>query len=650
MAWHDGLLSEQKDAAEFIGGHSRLLAGPGTGKTLTLTRHVCFLIEDKNIDSEKILVLTFTRAAAHELRQRIESEIGADLMPRISTLHAFALRQLLKNSNLLKALPQPLRIADDWEERNIILEDLRSLVELHGIKETSELLNQLSSDWQTLDAEEDDWNKKFSNPAFIGAWQEHRQIFGYTLRSELIYQLKRSLAQYGDFILEGPPDYLLVDEYQDLNRCDLAVIAAIKEKGTEVFVAGDDDQSIYGFRKAHPEGIRRFDRDYEGAESLSLSICKRCDPNILELGLFIAKLDPRRLEKELKAEEGRDEGKVAILRFPDQDDEVAGVASLCQYLIEIEGLLPHEILILLRSDYRNVFSSLIVEKFDECGVPITSGDDPSGPLDSNDGRYALALMRLSIRPDDDLAWRTVLMLGNFHVGGVTIQRIYDYSRSNSLRFSEAVRTISRDPSTLDGGIGNRVKNAVLEIQSQLESINSLVNGDETAEGTIDSDALSEIVRTIIPDSDMEQEIIQSLQTLTETLNASSVKEIVNGLEASSVGIEQEIEKDKVNILTMHKAKGLTAKATIIMAAEDEYLPGKAEGNSIDDERRLLYVSLTRAKHFLYVTYCDNRTNRQRHSGRTSGQTRRTLTQFLRDAPVDPILGADYIIQLDSTTS
>ena len=106
---------------------------------------------------------------------------------------------------------------------------------------------------------------------------------GLGLRSELVYQLKKALEQRGDFELESPIDHLLVDEYQDLNRCDLAIVNRISSRGAELFIAGDDDQSIYGFRKADPAGIRRFPTDYSGATDLELQVCMRCDSDILNL-------------------------------------------------------------------------------------------------------------------------------------------------------------------------------------------------------------------------------------------------------------------------------------------------------------------------------------------------------------------------------
>ena len=134
-----------------------------------------------------------------------------------------------------------------------------------------------------MTADEDNWDQRFTNPGFLGAWREHRDMYGYVLRAELVYQLKRALEQYDDFVLDGPPSYALIDEYQDLNRCDLTVVNAIQGRGAEIYVAGDDDQSIYGFRRADPEGIRRFSDDYPDAQDLCLEVCKRCDQEILDL-------------------------------------------------------------------------------------------------------------------------------------------------------------------------------------------------------------------------------------------------------------------------------------------------------------------------------------------------------------------------------
>ena len=145
-----------------------------------------YLIEEKGVNPDRILALTFTRAAASELRRRVAVSLGEDSIPRISTLHSFALRQLIRNSKKIISLPHPLRIADDWEERKIILEEIKQLLELKKVQQARELFYQLASDWESLTPEAN----FTASPKFIAAWRKHRKIYGYTLRSELIYQVK----------------------------------------------------------------------------------------------------------------------------------------------------------------------------------------------------------------------------------------------------------------------------------------------------------------------------------------------------------------------------------------------------------------------------------------------------------------------------
>jgi len=650
MSWDDDLLPEQRTAAAHAGNHARLLAGPGTGKTLTLTRHVCFLVAELNTPPKSVLAITFTRAAARELRQRVDNELGEGQGARVSTLHSFALRQLLNNATRIADLPQPLRIADDWEERHIILEDLKALLQLRRISDARDLLSQLSADWQSLTADEADWQRRFPNARFLGVWREHRQIYGYTLRSELVYQLKKALEQRGDFELEGPIRYLLVDEYQDLNRCDLAVVHEIASRDVELFIAGDDDQSIYGFRKAHPEGIRRFPRDYTGAEDLSLEICKRCDYDILDIALFVAQQDPRRVEKNIRPEPGRGQGEVAILRFNDQDAEAIGIARLCAHLVRFHSLEPDDILILLRSDHNGVFSRPIRERLEGVDIPVTAATDAMNPLDQPDGRAILALMRLAANQEDSLAWRTLLQAWCRGIGPGAIGAIYELALSRGRTFAQAVLAAHTDPNVLPTNYQGRLTQAIQRVLDQLGEL--FPEGGQHEYET--SDELLDVVRTaaelVINDGEKRESMLVEFERAAETFEARSIAELVRATEVASEDIEQELEEGKVNILTMHRAKGLTAEAVIVAACEDQYIPGRAQGDAVDDERRLLYVSLTRAKHHLFVTYCDGRTGPQRHTGRDSGRVPRSLTRFLLDSPNAPREGMAFIDRLAQENS
>lgn len=647
MRWDEGLLDDQREAASHVGCHARLLAGPGTGKTLTLTRRVAYLVTEKGIPPNQILAVTFTRAAAFELRNRIADILGAQQteLPRVATLHAFALRQLLRNSRHIDWIPRPLRIADDWEERYIIMEDLKAIL-AYDLETIRERFNLLSADWQTLNADEENWEERFAGPRFLGAWRQHREVFGYTLRSELVYQLKRALEQTEEFSLESNYLHLLIDEYQDLNRCDLAVIFAIRDKGVEVFAAGDDDQSIYGFRYAHPEGIRRFDREYIPSSLLDLRTCVRCDRRIVDLSLFVANLDPKRLEKPLEPNENAEEGEVYILRFRDQTFEARGVATICRYLLEKESYSPGDILILMRSDRDGAFSSVLREALEAQNVPVAIRVGGT-PMDTPEGRIYLAGLHLLADNNDSLALRTLLMLRGNRIGVESYSALYDLACNSGETFSRTARRVMIEPELIPR-LGGRVASEVREIQNTLNGYRDrfeTLTDSSKPEDLLSS--LQDLAEDVIQDADNRTEVLRFLESIVVETNSTNHLELLRVLSLSLEDKEQELVSDRVNIMTMHKAKGLTANVVILIAAEDEYIPGNEIGENEDDQRRLLYVSLSRARHFLAVTYCERRTGRQKYTGRTSGQLRRTLTRFLRDAPIAPSDGASFIRQLEA---
>jgi len=539
MAWDDGLLTKQKEAARHAGCHARVLAGPGTGKTLTLTRHACYLVEEQSVPADKILAITFTRAAARELCQRLENELGEGNCPRVSTLHSFALRQLLRNSARISNLPQPLRIADDWEERNIVLEDLKTLLNLGRIDDARDLLNELSADWQSLTADETDWERRFPNPSFLGSWREHRQIYGYTLRAELVYQLKKALEQRGDFELEDDFRHLLVDEYQDLNRCDLAVVQQIASRGVELFIAGDDDQSIYGFRKAHPQGIRRFLKDYPGAQNLPLEVCKRCDRGILDLGLFVARQDPRRIKKAITPEPERGDGELEIVRFPNQSLEASGIAIICYHLVHYHGLHPDDILILLRSDRLGVFSTPIRERLEKAEIPAASATDAVSSLDKTAGRAFLAFMRLLDNREDSLAWRTLFRVWCYGIGPGAVGAIYDVARGRGMTFAQAVLAAHNDTSILPSKHQSRISTAVTSV---LDQLGGLFPSDAQEEYE-SCDELMNVVRSaaesLIEDEEERESVLLEFERTVETVEATSINDLVKAIEVTSEDIEQE---------------------------------------------------------------------------------------------------------------
>ncbi len=621
---HGDATSDQIEAIDHIGSHARLLAGPGTGKTKTLTRRVLSLILQHNADPDSILLLTFTRLAAAQLKDEIKKVLEplGKTIPQVSTLHSFALRQILYNSSRIDTLPRPIRIADDWEERYIIQEDLKKVLNLKEIGDVQKLINQLSTDWETLRIDEIGWEQQFPNPAFLGAWRSHKDQYGETLRAELVYQLKKQLNQSRDFQLDKEYKHILIDEYQDLNACDLAIVNELAKRGAELFVAGDDDQSIYGFRFATPAGIRNFEQIYQNSKKLALEICFRCDKNILHSAEFVASLDPARLPKPTRPKDEAEDGEVLIIGFKDQSHEAEIIAKKIKSLIDAD-IKPDQITILLRNDRNSLLSKPIIEALKKYSVDVSLTTDSE--LENNkEYRTVLSIIRLLVDQNDCLAWRTLLQINKTNgLGDECIKSIWNYAQSKGIRFSVALQKIAESPSELQK-FGQKIAKFVSEINVAIVELKAIESPTEAINATVDK---------FMGEGEIKEQVKKYFVGILENQEKPDLENLIKIVSTSSEYIEQETKENAVNILTMHQAKGLSFDVCFIVGAEDEYIPGRNTGDKEGDERRLLYVSMTRARHKLFISYCNKRTGQQRHSGSNSGTEKRTLTRFLRDSKI-----------------
>lgn len=638
MTWDTILTEEQKFVTSYTGSHARLLAGPGTGKTRCLAQRIVYLIQEKGVKAEDILALTFTRKAATELRRRTAKSLGeGEPLPNIATLHSYALSVLLKAKNG-NNLPRPLRIADDFEENKIIKEDLKRVLGQQKIREISKKFDDMSSDWSKLGGIDEE---RITDPKFLSAWRQHRDIFSYVLRSELVYQL--NLAFEEGQITPERFSYIMVDEYQDLNACDLSVIKHLSKQGGELYVSGDDDQSIYGFRNADPKGIRFFHQEFDGCKYLVLHECMRSSREILNLANHVADLDLNRIKKNLSSSIISPPEGVKILRFADNDKEAEGVAQICHHLLEKTDLQPKDILILFRSNRYKRFSKPIIDCIKNKGIPIS--DDPdimdifNCPADlpvseQKEGRIYLSYLKLFQSPIDNLAWRTLFELESNNIGEVTLNSVYDYCQKNDVTFTDTIINISEkglEVTKNDSSIALAYKN-INKILVELANLAILPI----------EDFITQSLRLIVEHENIRDRIFYVLDSVSNFRDNKTLDTLLRNLAIRDERIEQDSQEDQIRIMTMHQAKGLDALAVIVVAAEQEYLPGYDKGEMRDDARRLLYVSLTRAKYYLFVTHCKVRKGSQGWTGESLGSNTRHLTPFLSGGPIRSEDGAAFI--------
>jgi DNA helicase-2/ATP-dependent DNA helicase PcrA len=623
-----GSLPEQVIAAAHRGRNARLLAGPGTGKTRTIVELITSLISNGDALPNEILCLTFTRAAAAGLRSKVRRALGPGVEPEIYTLHGFALRQLMtRHANVGAGTARP-RIADDWEERHIVLEDLKKLLAAARIEDVRDRLKDLAAAWETRP--EDDPMTTHPDAEFVGALAQHKRQYGYILRSELVFLLKQTLDQDPDFLSTATYKWVIVDEYQDLNRCDIAVIDRIAAGRAHLFVAGDDDQSIYEhLRHAHPNGIREFDTTH-AASDLRLATCVRCDRRIIDVATSVIRQEVGRTPKALDPHVTAGPGIVESLFFDNGAEEARGIAALTEKLLRA-GVAPHEVMVLLRSDHNGAFSTPIDDAMRALGVAAIVRTEEKSTLNMRDGRVLLAYLRLVFDWRDHLAWRTALTEGRMGVGAKAIEELHALSAArNELPLADVLDLVRADPAVVPSR-GNAIAAAVEAVRTLVDELRAEIAGAADVE-----DQISLAVAKFPPSTAMTL-VEGELQALRLAFAATDLADLLAQI-ALRREEEEAVIQNTVNIMSMHKAKGLDACVVIIAAAEEELLPGP---NNRGEERRLLYVSLTRARHALFVFHAKRRYGQQARSGiGDPGNHQRTL--YLNTAGLPARRGSAFI--------
>ena len=413
--------------------HARVLAGPGTGKSATIVK----LLNDimGRPEPPRVKLLTFTRAATAELAHKV-SEHPSVAAERPSTIHSFALSILLRNPDA-SSLPRPIRIADDWERKNIVNKTLGRRIGVQT-RRIDNLFRELAANWEALNPAQSNRILPQDRARFMGGWTEHRAIFGYTMLSEIPYGVREALLAHDD--LDGIDfDLLMVDEYQDLNACDLEVLRLLAERGCWIIAVGDDDQSIYSFRRAAPEGIRRFPIDYTECAQYPLSVTHRCGSRIIAWAAHIIEGDVSRDPDRPRLTPAPDSpsGEVCLLAFGNARAEATGVAQLVYNLIHREGIAAEEILILLRGDYQGSWSAPIKEALAARAIAYADPESVTEILDRRANRRALALLRILLDREDSLAWATLFELQE-GIGNSFMDAIYDLARTQHATFGQTV--------------------------------------------------------------------------------------------------------------------------------------------------------------------------------------------------------------------
>src|SRR5271166_1935646 len=602
--------------------HARVLAGPGTGKSATVVALVDQLLAGN--PAPHIKLITFTRAATAELAKKV-SDHPAAAAERPSTMHSFSISVLLRNAGT-GHFPQPLRIADTWENDEIVKPTLARRINVRVTK-LDDLIREMASNWEFLEQRELSTVDPAERARFLAAWHEHRDVYGYALRQALHDHAQLDGVEY---------DMLIVDEYQDLNACDLEVLRLIADRGCAIIAAGDDDQSIYSFRYAAPAGIRRFCEDYPGSATYPLSVTQRCGSGIIEWASYVIAGDLVRPADRpaLHSAEGSPPGEVALLAFPSDVSEADAVGEIIHQLIHRDHVPADEILVLLRGDHNGTFSRPIKQALDRREIAYSDLDAVIRMLGEEANRRMLATLRLLINSRDSLAWATLLYLAP-GIGQSCSAYVYERARERRIQFGEALWEAYEagfpDAPRTSARVATLLRNVTAWLEPHRPPEETPEHGwgqwiVEIAGGDVvpaPSDGCRELLIALDGIIDRDQDFGRYLSQITPLAKDRAL--------AESRG---------VRIMTMIGSKGLTVRATIMAGVDDGIVPRPdAEPN---EERRLLYVAMTRAKEFLFGTWAGQRSGPTARAGGQNARDWRRHSYFFDGGPVRSQDGWTYL--------
>ncbi len=617
--WLLNLNPEQQEAVQHVSGPMLILAGAGSGKTTVLVSRTGFLIENGHARPEEILVLTFTNKAARELKERVVHKLG-DLAAAkgkkqrglwAGTFHSFGL-SLLKQFHNLVGLPKHFGIIDGSDSKQILKELLKThssaAREAFDLDRLLNFINILRSGEEfAADADVD-----YADLARILApkYEKRMNLLGVVDFEALLLKPIQLFRDHPD-VLKRCQDafrYVMVDEFQDTNSLQMQLIQQMVSSHQNIAVVGDDDQSIYGWRGANIRNILDFPKNYKPCKVVTLERNYRSSENIIRVANEIIKKNQDRHKKVLKPEA---KNKVSVLPevfvYDNEDVEVDEAIGQIRYF-QREGFKLDEIAILYRS---NSQGALLEGALRRNNVPysLTGG---SAFFERTEVKDIMAYLRSAFRPHE-VAFRRVINTPSRSIGDVTLEQLENYSKKNNCGFIKATHEWRNAGVSEKSGEGvSRFLDALEKMsQTLLDPIDTRPIGERLVRYFTDIGYRNYVYNQYKDPQSAEKRwmLVDILGRILEGfvkktgLSAKTIREFFESMELrDKVDEASDVEApQKVELLTLHASKGLEFPVVILMGVEEDLLPHRSLGQNVDEERRLFYVGVTRAKERLVLT-------------------------------------------------
>ena len=631
-----GLNPAQRDAVIHYDVPSLIIAGAGSGKTRVLTSRIAYMIE-QGVAPERILALTFTNKAAEQMRTRIAQMLPDNRARRIrmGTFHSVFSRILRENAELI-GFPQSFTIYEPADSRNLLKTIVRELNLADEKYKPNVLASRISYAKNCLvtpgaylaSANYAAEDRQAQIPEFGNIYNIYCQRCkhnGAMDFDDLLLQTNILLRDHPDVLrrYQEQFEYILVDEYQDTNYAQYIIIRRLSQLHSRVCVVGDDAQSIYSFRGAKIENILSFKKDYPSAMVFKLEQNYRSTRTIVEAANSVIARNHKRMEKHCFSEGAVGE-KIRILKAYTDREEAEMVVSDLREKIRETGDRWSDVVILYRTNNQ---SAVLEDNLRRRGVPyrIYKG---SSFYDHKEIKDLLAYIRLVINPRDDEAFRRIVNYPARGIGETTVQRIAQLAAAQGSSMWEAVDAQVAEPAA--DPVQRTIARKVAEFVAMIRALSLARNEKGLYDFGLEIASRSGILAAYRAENSPEatsaldniEELLNSMQLFKEQRDAeirggerqadeeATIEEwLQQVMLMTDMDKDDPEEDDKVTLMTVHSAKGLEYKYVYIVGLEENLFPSQRAAESpdgIEEERRLFYVALTRAKVQATISYAETR--------------------------------------------
>ena len=605
----NSLNNQQKLAVTSTEGPLQVLAGAGSGKTKVLTTRIAHLIQEKKCFGQQILCVTFTNKAANEMRERVVKLVNSKSVafPWLGTFHSICNKMLRRNAEAVGLKPN-FTIIDTLDQIKLI----KNILESENIdikKNPPKQIAYYIDQWKNKSLLPEDIrlnNKDFnlSNALKIyKVYQKRLQIMNCVDFGDLILHVVTILKKFEDIkkIYQKNFKYILVDEFQDTNFVQNLWLKLLTSDRENICVVGDDDQSIYSWRGAEVKNILEFKTKFKNTITVKLEQNYRSTKNILSSATSLISNNKDRLTKEIWSDLG-DGNKVKIKSYFDGVSEANGISDVIEQYLTSKYKL-NSVSILVRAAFQ---TRELEERFIKIGLPyrIIGGLKFYERAEIKD---ALGYLRLINQSNDDISFERIINTPKRSIGNSSLKKIHQYARQKGLSLLDASQEILKEnilkPKT--------VKNLKTFITNMISWKKNSESFDHITllETVLDESGYTSMLKNEkTPEADAKLENLKELKASMKSY--TSLNEFLENISLQTA-IDEKWDGEKINIMTIHSAKGLEFDAVFLPGWEEGLFPHQKSidekgADGIEEERRLAYVAITRAKQELYISFANQR--------------------------------------------